>query len=280
MKNAIALLITIFFVSVITLSIGLGLKYIKDAKHTISYEQFILKATSISNDILHSIETSKKVQEINDAESLNLFLSQTALIPLTYKNISITIKIQTARGKINPNIFKDKKRANMLRQYLIKKMILPQYVDILQDSINGIKEDGAYLTDIFNNNPTLFRDYIASYQHLEKLNTIYKNTYHDNNIKNLHIKELFYPTKEQDTPIDLNYATAEVFELILGCNSLRAEELSGGYYETLQDLNLNANEKQNLEKFSYSFYEPYIDIHINISQNNNNFDMSKTMHLQ
>ena len=84
MKNAIALLITIFFVSVITLSIGLGLKYIKDAKHTISYEQFILKATSISNDILHSIETSKKVQEINDAESLNLFLSQTALIPLTY----------------------------------------------------------------------------------------------------------------------------------------------------------------------------------------------------
>jgi len=279
MKNAIALLITIFFVMAITLSIGIGLKYINNTKKSISEEQFLLQSTSIFKDILSILKNNKQLNEITNATSLDTFLSQYSWIPFTYKDTSVVVKIQSARGRLNPNIFKDTIRLEMLKQYLINKMILPQYADMLLDSISGIKKDGSYHTNIFDNNPTLFRDYIVSDKQLERLNTIYKNTYHDNNIKNINIKNLFYPTKEDDTSVDLNYATPEVFELILGCTTSRAKELSYGQYKNLEDLNLNPNEKQNLKKFKYSFYEPYIDINIQIDTDDKSISLSSTIPL-
>jgi len=266
MRKAIALLTTLFFTIAITVSIGLGFKYIKEAKDSVSDEQFMLQSYAIFDDVINILKNSKQLKDINDASSLKTFLSESSFIPLEYKGISVIIEINSARAKLNPNIFKDTKRLEMLKQHLISKMILTQYADILLDSISGIKEDNSYRTDMFENNPTLFRNYITSTKHLEKLNEIYKNRYHDNNIKKLHIDKLFYPLKEIDTPIDLNYATADVFELILGCNDTRAKELSDGYYEKIEDLNLNTNEKNNLAKFKYSFFEPYLDIKIKITQ--------------
>jgi len=269
MRKGIALLITIFFVIAITLSIGLGFRYIKDAKESVSDEQFILQTSTVVEDLLTILKDSQQLKDIKDAQNLSTFLAESSFIPLNYKDTQITIEISSARAKLNLNIFKDKERLDVLKSYFQSNMIVVEFADILTDSMNGIKEDLSYKSDIFNNNPTLFRNYITSYEHLDKLNQIYKNKYHDNHIKNIEIDKLFFLSKDSDTKVDLNFVTSEVWEFMLGCSALKAEALSAnnGSYKTIEDLNLNDAERKMLNKFKYSFYEPYLNIKLTISQN-------------
>ena len=269
MRKGIALLITIFFVIAITLSIGLGFRYIKDAKESVSDEQFILQTSTVVEDLLTILKDSQQLKDIKDAQNLSTFLAESSFIPLNYKDTQITIEISSARAKLNLNIFKNKERLDVLKSYFQSNMIVVEFADILTDSMNGIKEDLSYKSDIFNNNPTLFRNYITSYEHLDKLNQIYKNKYHDNHIKNIEIDKLFFLSKDSDTKVDLNFVTSEVWEFMLGCSALKAEALSAnnGSYKTIEDLNLNDAERKMLNKFKYSFYEPYLNIKLTISQN-------------
>jgi hypothetical protein len=64
--------------------------------------------------------------------------------------------------------------------------------------------------------------------------------------------------------IDLNYASVEVWQFMLGVDKIRAEELykNEGNYHSLKDLHLNDEEKERLSKFKTSFYEPYILVNI------------------
>ena len=268
MRDAVALLITVFFVMAITLSLGVGFKYIKDAKQSVSDEQFMLQSSAMVEDLLSIIRDSKQIKDIKDAQDLSLFLAESSFIPLSYKDSTITIEISSAREKLNLNIFKDKERLEILKRYLLSKMVVVEFADILTDSMDGIKEDLSYHTDIFDANPNLFRNYITSYEHLDKLIEIYKNKYHDNHIKNIDIEKLFFLSKDTTTKVDLNFATNEVWELMLGCSKVRAEELSSnaGSYKQLDDLNLNDEEVKMLNKFHYSFYEPFLNIKLNISQ--------------
>lgn len=269
MRDAVALLITVFFVMAITLSLGVGFKYIKDAKKSVSDEQLMLQSSAMVEDLLSIIRDSKQIKDIKDAQDLSLFLAESSFIPLSYKDSTITIEVSSAREKLNLNIFKNKERLEILKRYLLSKMVVVEFADILTDSMDGIKEDLSYHTDIFDANPNLFRNYITSYEHLDKLIEIYKNKYHDNHIKNIDIEKLFFLSKDTTTKVDLNFATSEVWELMLGCSKVRAEELSSnaGSYKQLDDLNLNDEEVKMLSKFHYSFYEPFLNIKLNISQN-------------
>jgi len=268
MRDAVALLITVFFVMAITLSLGVGFKYIKDAKKSVSDEQLMLQSSAMVEDLLSIIRDSKQIKDIKDAQDLSLFLAESSFIPLSYKDSTITIEVSSAREKLNLNIFKNKERLEILKRYLLSKMVVVEFADILTDSMDGIKEDLSYHTDIFDANPNLFRNYITSYEHLDKLIEIYKNKYHDNHIKNIDIEKLFFLSKDTTTKVDLNFATSEVWELMLGCSKVRAEELSSnaGSYKQLDDLNLNDEEVKMLAKFNYSFYEPFLNIKLNISQ--------------
>lgn len=268
MRDAVALLITVFFVMAITLSLGVGFKYIKDAKKSVSDEQLMLQSSAMVEDLLSIIRDSKQIKDIKDAQDLSLFLAESSFIPLSYKDSTITIEVSSAREKLNLNIFKNKERLEILKRYLLSKMVVVEFADILTDSMDGIKEDLSYHTDIFDANPNLFRNYITSYEHLDKLIEIYKNKYHDNHIKNIDIEKLFFLSKDTTTKVDLNFATSEVWELMLGCSKVRAEELSSnaGSYKQLDDLNLNDEEVKMLSKFHYSFYEPFLNIKLNISQ--------------
>jgi len=269
MRKGIALLITLFFVIAITVSIGIGLKYVNTTKKSVTDEQFMFQSSVIIEDLLTILKNSQQLKDINNADDFSIFLAESSSIPLNYNDIEVVLEINSARGKINPNVFKDKDRLGILKKHLISKMIVTEYADILFDNLNGIKQDSSYYTDIFNNYPTLQRNYIASNEHLDKLTQIYKNKYHDNNIKNLNIDKLFYVNDNNTTSIDLNFATTDVWELILGCTTIRAEELSygAGSYKNIEELNLHNMEKQTLEKFEYSFYEPILSIKIKISQN-------------
>lgn len=276
-RSAIALLITLMFVIVITVAIGYGLKQVNDATKLVKQEQSLYQKNIIIEDILSILHNSADLQAaVDNSESFFLLLSQASFIPFEYEDVTILMKITSARGKFNPAML-DGNTGVLLRQYLANYNINSQYVDILLDNIGGIKVDNSYNSTIFDENPYLFRDNIASAKHLEIINDYYTKEYNDNALSNVDFNQLFYYTDDANISIDLNYATTEVWEFILGCSRERAEALNanGGLYTEIEDLNLNDDEKEILRtSFKTSFFEPIVQIELDITLNGEYSKMS------
>ena len=253
----------------ITISMGIGLSYINKSKQSVTDEQFLLQVSMTIDDVLNILKNSKDLESVNNSTTFRLFLDQVSFMVFERNGIKVVLEISSARSKINPNIFYNEERLNIFKVFLSNKMVNIDYADMLYDSINGIKEDASYKTDIFIYNKYLFRDYIASYEHLEKIDRIYKNKYHDNSVEKLNTKELFYIINDKNSSIDLNYATPEAWEIMLGCYEDRAVELysNAGSYEALSDIQLTPYEESMIAKFNTSFYEPYLDVKIELLQN-------------
>ncbi|MEA2100526.1 MAG: hypothetical protein U9P72_10405 [Campylobacterota bacterium] len=282
-KKGIALLITLLFIIAITLSIGIGLKQVKVASSEIQNENFMLQTTIILDDVLKFLKTSKDLEKVasdNTGEALYMFLSQSSFIPFEASDIKISLEIVSARAKLNINAIVDINgsksdvsiaRIEALKVYLSNYNINEDYTNILLDVMGKVKEDMSYNSDIFYEKPYLFRDFVVSDTHLGEVNDFYMKTYHDNNLKNIDFEKLFSFNSNIKTAIDLNYASAEVWELILGVDKLRAEELSfgSGSYTKLDELGLSNHEKLMLDRFKTSYFEPHLDVNIEIMQNSN-----------
>jgi len=282
-KNGIALLITLLFIIAITVSIGVGLKQVRIASSEIQKEDFILQTNIILDDILKFLRESKDLDEVvkdNSGDMLYMFLAQSSFIPFEASDIKISLEIKSARSKLNINSILDingtnsqisKDRISSLMGYFSKYGINDDYSDMLLDIMGKVKEDMSYNSDIFFEKPYLFRDYVVSQKHLDEVNDFYNKTYHDNSLKNVDFNQLFSFTPDIKSSIDLNYATSQVWELLLGVDSLRAEELvsGAGSYKKLEDLKLSEYEKSMLSRFNVSFFELYLDINMEIIKNSN-----------
>jgi hypothetical protein len=284
-KNAIALLITLMFIIVITVAIGYGLKEVNKASSLVEKEKFLYQSSIIVEDVLNILKKSKDLKdaiENKSSEALYLFLSQSEFIPFKSGGLDVLLSIKSARAKFNPNTI-TAKNIDVIKEYMNNKQVNSEYVDLLIDSQNKIKDDGYYNTALFNTNPELFRDFIASKKHLQKINNFYAKEYNDNNLKNIDFNELFYYNSDNNTSIDLNYATAATWELITGAQPQRAEDLAlgAGMYTTVADLNLDKGELEILSKFNTSFFEPILSVTIEIMQEkssskiNFEYDMKK-----
>jgi hypothetical protein len=269
-KNAIALLITVMFVIVITVAIGLGLKQVNVASQEVKNENFMYQSSIIIEDVLKILKSSpdlKRVVDGNSSSDFFTFLSQASYIPFSSSGIDIILQVSSARGKFNPKQL-DIPSSDIMREYFANNRINSEYMNLLLDSVSGIKVDNSYNSAIFNEHPYLFRDYIASTKHLKVINDFYAKEYNDNALKNIDFEKLFYFSDSNDTKIDLNYATPEVWEMMAGVNKERASELNaaGGFYETMEDVGLDDTERQRVENFKVSFYEPYLLVNVEIIQ--------------
>lgn len=280
MKKGIALLITVLFVMAITVAIGVGLRQVKEASWHMENENFMLQASTVLDDVLNILQSSKELEQLAQNKSsaeLFTFLSSVSFIPLESSGLKMDIKISSARSNFNVNSLVDADniintdRVNILNEYLSKYKVNIGYVDILLDVMRG-DENITYNRAIFDEKPYLFRDYVASEKHLNEVDDFYMKTYHNNNLKRIDFANLFYFSKNKNIAIDLNYATMEVWKMMLGCDKKKATQLASGYggYSSLEDLSLNGEEKLALAKFQTSYFEPYLDVVIDITQNYKN----------
>ena len=270
-RGAIALLITVMFVIVITVAIGFGLKQVNKASSLVAEENFMYQSQIIIEDVVKILQTSKDIQLVADAntsDALFILISQAGFIPFESNGLEIVLKIKSARGKFNPAQL-DTNRTTLLKQYMNNKRINSEYVDILLDNIGGIKEDNSYNSRIFDEKPYLFRDYIASSKHLKEINDFYTKEYSDNALADVDFNNLFYYSSDTNMSLDLNYVTTEVWEMILTTSKERAELLSAGMgsYTTVEDLALNDDELENLSMYKYSFFEPILFVELELTQN-------------
>ncbi len=279
-KKGIALLITLFFIMAITISIGVGLKQLKDASNSIEGENFLLQSNVILDDVLKILQNDKNLEEIakdDSGEAFSVFLSQASFIPFESSGIKVVMELKSARSKFNVNAI-NTRNIFFLKQYVGRYMVNGDYVDILQDFTHGNRnnqEEISYNSDIFYTKPELFRAYIVSKKHLDEINEFYTTTYHDNSLKNINFNNLFYYSDDANYKIDLNHATPDVWEMMLGCDKLRARELSSGVYEKMDDIVLNDDEKKILRTaFKTSFFEPYLDVSVEIIQNSQSAKIS------
>ena len=268
-KRGIALLVTLMFVIVITVAIGFGLKQVNSASSIVQKENFMYQSSLIIEDVINILQTSQDVKKIATSDDLYLFLSQTSFIPFEISGMSIVLKISSARGKFNPtNLRNDNNISNRMGEYLNSYGINPQYLEILADNFGGIKEDNSYNSRIFDENPSLFRDYIASPAHLKIINDFYAKEFNDNSLSKIDFNNLFYFGNDSNVTIDVNYATPEVWELMLGCSKERAETLSlgGGAYSNEADLGLSDDEKLNFRLFKKDYFVPILLVKIEITK--------------
>ena len=287
MRNAIALMITLFFVMALTVSIGLGLKYVKEGAQSVNQEQFLIQIRSVLADFLTMLRKTPQITSINSADTLSLFLSQASLIPLSNNDMSVIIQMGSARDKISPEILNTKVKRDAFLAFLARNGINPDYLNILDDLMGGIKVDGSYKSDIFTNRPTLFRNYIASKQQLEVADTFYIEQFHEQSLQKITPTKLFYTSAESNASnykMDLNHIKPMVWEILLGCDKQRAETLSanGGYYTNENDLGLSEDENLSLMRFhqNISFYEPFIAIKITIIKDDEQAIISFEYNLQ
>lgn len=284
-RNAIALMITLLFVISISVAIGIGLKQVKDASNSVNDESFMIESSVIVDDVLKLLTTNKELDMIVKAsaiedrrDALAIFLAQSAFIPFESSGIKVIIQIESARKKFNPNMLVDEnatlhsQRVAIVSNYITSKGVESEYVDLLLDAMSGVRDDGSYRSELFVKEPTLFRDYIADEKHLQKINDSFMQIFHTNTLKAIKFEELFYLSKERNISIDLNQATQEVWSMMLGVESERAELLveNEGSYASLEDIQLTPEEKVSLAHFSTSFYEPFLDVKVEILKGDKN----------
>jgi hypothetical protein len=284
-KTAIALLVTLFFIIAITVAIGLSLKYANNARDDINKENFLIQTNILLNDVIKIFQTSKEISTLasdSTGAEFRAFLAQASIIPIQSKHFKALISLSSARSKFNINELTDnnatvnKKIFDALNVYFTNHNIRTDLTYMLIDNMSKIKTDMDYKSEIIFKNPKLFRDYITSYKHLKEILSFYKKTLHDNSVDKVDFKNLFSFNKNKKTKIDLNFATRQTWELILGCSKERAQELvqNEGGYTNMEDLNLNDMEKNSLKNFATSFFEPVLNVNIDIIQNKLNARIS------
>lgn len=269
-KNAIALLITVLFVILITVAIGYSLRQVNAATGIVKNETLLYQNAMIVEDVLRILQNSADVARVADAnssEELFMLLSQSSFIPLESSGLRVLIKLSSARAKLNPSSL-SQDGIVALREYMSMKMVSNDYVDILLDCMSGVKLDGSYRSAIFNEHPYLYRDSIASQHHLEQINDFFAKEYNENSLERVEFEKLFYFTDDANTTIDLNYATTEVWEMMLGTDKERARMLSSsaGLYSDVDSLALSVDETERLARFKTSFFEPVVFVELEIMQ--------------
>ncbi len=272
-RRGIALLITLMFVIVISVAIGYNLMQVKNASRIVQKEKMLYQNSMILEDVLKILKNSQELQTIvkdKSIDDLYLFLSTAQTIPLQLSSGKVTLVLSSARKRFNINEL-DKKNEAALQEYFSRMMLSSDYVDVLKDCmrINQEKKQyNSYNSVIFDENPYLFREYIASKKHLDIINDFYLHEYNDENINNIAFEKLFRFSKERSEAVDLNYATPEVLMLLLGTTRDRADMIYSlpKPFKSLEDLHLDANEKTALSKFRTSFFEPYLHVEITIQR--------------
>jgi len=271
MRRAIALLITLMFVMLISVAVGYGLHEMKKASKVLQDENLLYKSSMILDDIMTMLKVSPDMRNLADSNSsdeLYTFLQSSESLPLEVADEKVILSFSSARKRVNINSL-NKQNEVLFREFFNRYMVSSSYVDLLKECMrkNQAKDEyNNYSSTLFDQKPTLFRDYIASKKHLDIINDYYLAEYGDTNLKNVPFQQLFRYGKNSNDRIDLNYVTADVWELILSTTQERAQQLYAqeGSYKSLEDLKLTPSEKINIARFKTSFFEPYLLVKIAI----------------
>ena len=277
-RSGIALLITLFFIMAITVAVGISLSQLQKGGKELHEGRFLVQSSAVLEDVLSVLQNSPMMAEIKDAPTFNVFLESTSVLPFEVQDLRVLIRMQSARGKFNINTLKGSEvYRDALNTYMLRYNILDSYylTDLLVDCMSG-KQD-VYKTAIFDDMPWMYRDKIAGSEHLDQILEYYMRTRHDYNVQKLPWRELVRFGEHNSTEIDANYATAEVWQMMLpNADDVRVQALGEGLvvYEKEGDLNLMTDEKEEMKRFDVRYFLPTVHVDVTVQEHNRTADIS------
>ena len=277
-RPAMALMLTLFFVIAITAALTVSLSQVRKVLTRVNDGQFLVQSSALLEDTLSILKGTKMLDEIVDENTFDLYMSMASIIPLPEVNgLRVMISMESDRGKFNINTLsaKDKKLLGMFEEYLLNSQYNVQDInyltELLMDAMGGSKD--LYYTDIFDQNPALYREKIINTRHLEQILDYYVLTRHDNSVALIPWEELFRFGDNNDSTIDVNYMEQASWQMILPFvqDELALEiSESGEVYEKLGDISyLDEGSIKVLSDYNVSTYEPYVQVELDVTNDKN-----------
>ena len=275
MRSGVALLITLVIITLMTIVIGWSMHTLSSAKATVEKERFMLQSGMIVEDVLAMLKNSPEINAVADENSsLALFtlLGSASMLPFESEGYRVLVSLKSARGRLNINTFSEnnttraRQRRERLANFLSSYGLGSDLYDYILDAMGGVKEDGSYRSDLFYNDPKLYRDAIVSPRQMERILLDYAKKDGIDPFSKLDFDKIFCYNEDKSIKLDLNYAAPEVWEFVAGVSKERAKQLSenAGAYANIDDLGLSEEERHLLSLFDYSFFEPVILVHIDV----------------
>jgi len=270
-RKAVVLLITLLFVLLITLSIGAILENINKSEELLKEQRALYKESMLLQDLLMILQNSQEIEQIADSnatDTMFAFLQTSQQLPLMLGSTQVMLSLASARSKIPINSMREE-QIPFFEEYFSRYGVRGEFVEMIQDVLSGVQEDGGYKTAIFQRYPRLYRDGLVSLKMLQVVIAYYKQEYRDDAISKIRFADLFSFDPEASS-IDLNFATAQSWELLTGVDAMRAQELASHeeVYSSFDDLGLAQEEKERLQRFQTTFFAPYLLVKVDIIHKN------------
>jgi len=270
-RPAIALMVTLFFIMAITVAVGLSLTQLKRGNLQLQEGRFLVQGSAVIEDVLTLLKNSADVIKVEDAATLRLFLDSAAFIPFEVDDLRVKISMRSARSRLNINLLSSSEvLQEALKTYLIRYNIqdVAYFVDLLLDCMGGTQE--LYRTEIFDEQPWMYRDRIVDRSHFDQLLDFYVKMRHDNSIRTVAWEKIISFGDPKRAQIDANYATPELWRLMLPdagdeqVKTLAEAGLEG--YESEDDLNLSDEEREQIAPFGVTYYLPVAEVKVMIEE--------------
>ena len=269
-RNAIALLITLFFVISITAAVSISLSQYQKGGEALNKSRFLVQSSTIMEDVLGMLQTMQEVKEIKDAQSLWVFLQGNTVLPIDAEGVQVLIDITSAHGKLNINeLSSSETLQNLLSEYLLRYNVQDiAYLNaLLLDCMRS--QQPIYATQIIDTMPWMYHDRIANAEHLKQILAFYTQTRHDNSVQNVPWEKLFRFAENGSSEIDMNYATADLWQLMIP--ELKEEKAvlltqNTEPYENEESIDLDLETQQTLAEFGVGYYTPVLNVDISIAK--------------
>ncbi len=271
-RRGVALLITLFFIIAITAAVGISLTNLKKSGDALHEARFLLQSGAVLEDVITLMKQADKLGAVADADSLSIFLLTAGFIPLELKELLVKIEVTSAMGHLNINALSQSKvLQEALIEYLARFNVQDAYYlsDLLIDSMDGYKN--SYKTNLFDEEPELYRERIVSRRHLDKILDFYTKERHDGAVNLVPWNDLIRYDENNITTVDANYITPALWQFYLpGIEEERALNMAAGdvTYHTIDDLGLSPDEKIHLSKHTIGYFKPTVHVDIEVRENN------------
>lgn len=267
MRKAIALLITLAFVTAIISLVGISAALFNSAFTKVSQKQFIVQSDIFFRDIKTILKTN--VGDINDSDELYFLIALPFGISDKENDIAVDIHFVSDSTKVNINkmIDANKTVAPVYSQALDSLMISYNVIDraflsaLILDTIDSDREERIFGSEIALEERFFTDGAIVDMAHFKKILDYYKKVREDPSVDNIPWEKII---SFNNSEIDFNYVTSEAFSFMISTRTLESLKPFSGLsqkkelYASFDELRLSVEEQETLTKFGVVFFSPHV----------------------
>lgn len=264
-RKAVALLITLAFVTAITGLIGIMAGIFENALFDVSKKKLIVQSNVLFKDIKQILKDN--VSDINGSEELDFLLSFPLEASDDENDVSVAATFSSGSSVVNINKMIDVNQTvnqdyvDSLNFAFVEYGVIdrPFFIDIILDSIDADKEERSFGSEIALEERFFRNGRIENYEHFQKIIDYYKAKREDISVEKIPWKEIIGFDNEK---IDFNYASVDALWFILRkydksfLKKIYEDKIEP--YDSFDKLFFDEDDKKKLQAFKVEFFSPEV----------------------